>query len=138
MSWQSDEDIIARCPVLGHAVKFLREAESSPATDRPRMAIHAAYYPMFHAARAVLVKLEGTAAPNKHDAVASRFGYHTNQAGDAHLTAAARSLRKVQEARMNADYRIDADPDPAAGGASVAEARRFLEACATWQNFTPP
>jgi len=102
------------------------------------MAIHAAYYAMFHAARAVLVKLEGTAAPNKHDAVASRFGYHTNQASDAYLTAAAQSLRKVQEARMNADYRIDADPDPAAGPEAVALARQFLQACATWQNFAPP
>ncbi len=120
------------------AVKFLREAESSPAPGRPRMAIHAAYYAMFHAARAVLVKLEGTAAPNKHDAVASRFGYHANQASDAYLTAAAQSLRKVQEVRMNADYRIDADPDAAAGPEAVGLARRFLQACATWQSFPPP
>jgi uncharacterized protein (UPF0332 family) len=120
------------------AIKFLREAESSSTPQRPRMAIHAAYYAMFHAARAVLIKLEGAAAPNKHDAVASRFGYHANQVRDAGLSAAANSLRNVQKARMTADYDIDADPDPAAGAAAVAEARGFLQACATWQNLPPP
>ena len=64
------------------AQELLREAERVPAAAVPRMATHAAYYAAFHAARAVLIKLEGINAPTKHGAVVGRFGYLAKQAND--------------------------------------------------------
>jgi len=120
------------------ALQFLGEAERSPAADAPRMAIHAAYYAAFHAARAVLLRLEGDQAPNKHSGVRSRFGYHANLSGNPKLVAAGRTLVMLQQERLLTDYNISADPKSLDGVAAIHEAREFLEACATWQNLPPP
>ncbi len=120
------------------ALQFLREAERSPAADTPRMAVHAAYYAAFHAARVVLLKLEGDEASNKHSGVRSRFGYHARLSGDPKIVAAGRILVMLQQERLLTDYNINADLKSLDGAAAIREARVFLQSCATWQSFTPP
>ncbi len=120
------------------ATAFLSEAEQSSVLPLPRAATHAAYYAMFHAARAVLLVIEGPTAPNKHTSVVSRFGHQAHVAGDAALNAAADLLREVKKHRLIVDYDTRSNPDPAAAMACVRNARVFLQACATWQNFPQP
>ncbi len=104
----------------------------------PRTAIHASYYAAFHAARAVLLKFEGDSAPNKHSGVRSRFGYQAHLSGDPKIVAAGRTLVMLQQERLLTDYNIHADPKSLDSAAAIRDARQFLEACATWQNFPPP
>ncbi len=120
------------------ALAFQSEAEQVSPASLPRMAIHAAYYAMFHGARSVLVKLDGLAAPTKHGAVVRRFGYHAKQAGDPMLMAAGRALTDVQEGRERSDYDTKSRPDPDEAATAVKEARRFLETCTRVHGFPPP
>ena len=90
--------------VWAAALEFLAEAKQSSATATPRMVMHAAYYAMFHGARAVLLKLDGLLAPTKHNAVVSRFGYHAKQTGAVALLSAGRTLNKMQQQRLRSDY----------------------------------
>jgi uncharacterized protein (UPF0332 family) len=102
------------------------------------MNVHAAYYAMFHGARAVLVKLDGSAAAKKHNPVVGRFGYHANAANDATLMAAGKLLNTAQELRELSDYGTGPGPQPTAAATLVLEARRFLETCARVHGFPPP
>ncbi len=120
------------------ALEFLNEAERISASATPRMAIHAAYYAMFHAARAVLLKVEGLNAPTKHNAVVSRFGYHAKSAHDSGLMDAGRALNIAQQERLRSDYSAQSRPQPAQATAAVAAARNFLEACARAHGFPTP
>ena len=120
------------------ALDFLTEAELVPAASVPRMAIHAAYYAMFHGARAVLLKLDGLNAPTKRSAVVGRFGYHAKVAGDALLMAAGRSLNDAQDDRITSDYGSGTGPQPFDAVAAVGSARIFLEVCARVHGFVAP
>jgi uncharacterized protein (UPF0332 family) len=102
------------------------------------MAIHAAYYAMFHGARSVLLKVEGLAAPTKHGAVVSRFGHHAKRANDSTLMAAGRALNDMQDKRERSDYDTDSLPSPDDAATAVLQARRFLETCARLHGFPPP
>jgi uncharacterized protein (UPF0332 family) len=55
------------------ASDFLKEAERGSPDAMPRMVTHAAYYAMYHAARAVLLGAHGLRAPTKHSC-ARHFG----------------------------------------------------------------
>jgi hypothetical protein len=70
--------------------------------------------------------------------VKSRFGYHANLSGDPNLVAAGRILVLLQQERLLTDYNINANPKSLDGVAAIGEARRFLQACASWQNLPPP
>ncbi len=120
------------------ALEFLAEAERSPAAYTPRMAVHAAYYAMFHGARSVLLKTEGLTAPTKHNAVVSRFGFYAKHAHDTALMAAGRALNNLQQERLRSDYDICRRPQPAEALAAVAEARSFLATCARMHGFPLP
>jgi uncharacterized protein (UPF0332 family) len=69
------------------ALDFLQEAESGSPNATPRMVTHAAYYAMYHAARAILIQAQGLGAPVKHSAVVGRFGQLAKQAGNVELMA---------------------------------------------------
>ena len=84
--------------------------------------MHAAYYAMFHGARAVLLKLDGLLAPTKHNAVVSRFGYHAKQTDGIALLAAGRTLNKMQQQRLRSDYDTQHRPQSAEASAAVKEA----------------
>jgi uncharacterized protein (UPF0332 family) len=117
------------------ALEFLGEAERTAATATPRIALHAAYYAMFHGARAVLFKLEGLNAPTKHATVVSRFGFHAKQADNPDLKAAGRALKSTREQRLRSDYGLGPKPQAADAVAAVKEARSFIELCARLYRF---
>jgi uncharacterized protein (UPF0332 family) len=117
------------------ATTFLAEAEHAPAAAIPRMATHGAYYAMFHAARAVLIRIDGTSAPAKHTAVVNRFGFQANQ---DEWVAAARAPNRMEARRIRSDYNAGTPPSPAEAAAAVIEARRFLQTCAGVHGFPPP
>jgi uncharacterized protein (UPF0332 family) len=74
------------------ALDFLLEAENGSSEATPRMVTHAAYYSMYHAARAVLIQVDGLRAPTKHSTVVGRFGQLARQAGNTELMAAGRLI----------------------------------------------
>jgi uncharacterized protein (UPF0332 family) len=123
------------------ALDFLLEAEGGSPAATPRMVTHAAYYAMYHAARTVLIQVDELRAPTKHSAVVGRFGFLAKQAGIGDLMAAGRLINEMQEERMLADYAAGRRPSAIDAAAAVADARQFLEACAThygYQMPTPP
>jgi uncharacterized protein (UPF0332 family) len=65
------------------ALDFSLEAKNDSSEATPRMVTHAAYYSMYHAARAVLIQVDGPRASTKHSAVVGRFGQLAKQAGNA-------------------------------------------------------
>jgi uncharacterized protein (UPF0332 family) len=119
------------------AVDFLLEAERFPVATVPRMTMHAAYYAMFHAARAVLLRLEGLTAPSKHNVVIGRFGYHAKQANDPAMMAAGRTLNAAQKGRLESDYE-GPRPSTADAETAVTGARAFLETCSRTHGFPSP
>jgi uncharacterized protein (UPF0332 family) len=101
-------------------------------------ATHAAYYAMYHAARAVLIRAYGLRAPTKHSVVVGRFGQLAKQAGNADLMAAGRLINEMQEERLLSDYAAGRRPPSADAAAAVRDARSFLEACARHHGLPPP
>jgi uncharacterized protein (UPF0332 family) len=120
------------------ALDFLSEAESIPAATVPRMAIHAAYYAMFHGARAVLLRIGGPGVPTKHGAVVNRFGYYAKQANDPDLMAAGRAWNHMQDERERSDYDTESRPAPDDAAMAIKEARTFLETCARLHGLPLP
>jgi uncharacterized protein (UPF0332 family) len=120
------------------AVEFLLEAERASPNVMPRMAIHAAYYAMFHAARAALIKADGLAAPTRHGSVIGRFGQPAKQTDDAAMMATGKLLNEVQAERLLSDYRAGRRPPASDAVAAVAQARRFLETCPRYRGFPQP
>jgi predicted nucleotidyltransferase/uncharacterized protein (UPF0332 family) len=120
------------------ALAFLAEAETRSAGVTPRMSTHAAYYAMYHGARAVLLEREGMAAPLKHNVVANRFGYQARLGESPTLVAASQALREVKRLREKFDYELDVAKDPVAAESAVRLAREFLEACAAAHGSPKP
>ena len=110
------------------AEAYLAEALAQRAEDTPMSTVQAAYYAMFHAARAVLLQVNGT-APKKHASVVEQFGFLAKDRGGA-LRTAGRDLAKAQRRRIKAAYEVTAQisVDDAKDTARIAEA--FLAICA--------
>ena len=70
--------------------------------------IHSAYYAMFHAARAVLFRMTGT-APRKHGGVITAFGRLVRDDDEARRRC-GRWLNAMKDGRTAADYGEDFDP----------------------------
>jgi uncharacterized protein (UPF0332 family) len=104
--------------------------------QRPEAAgatVHEAYYSMFHAARAALLRATGS-APKKHSSVIEQFGLLVRGRSDA-LRQAAHDLNKLEDSRIIADYgqvkRLSADEALDA----LNRARAFLGLCAAEFGF---
>ena len=104
------------------AIDFLKEAERSSTAATPRMTVHAAYYAMYHPARAVLLAAEGLKAPTKHNVVVSRFGFLAKQAGNAEQMRAKRMLHTMHEERLSSDYDTEHRPTPKQAAGAVKSA----------------
>jgi len=107
---------------LASARLLLNADDSDGATNR-------AYYAMFDAAIAALLWIDTAATrtiPKSHAGLIASFGISLIQTG--HLPAGlGRSLNRVQELRLTADYLAEPVPwDKAA--AAVREAEAFVEA----------
>ena len=120
------------------ALDFLHEAENGSPDVTPRMVTHAAYYAMYHAARAVLIQAHGLKAPTKHSAVVGRFGQLAKQAGNSDLMAAGRLINEMQEERLLSDYAAGRRPPASDAAAAARDARSFVEACARHNGFPLP
>jgi uncharacterized protein len=87
---------------LGKAERFAELSHGTP-DDRFEGVIHGAYYAMFHAARAALLAVEGSASTN-HGRVVETFGRMVKRrrvrSGGGHAAA----LEAAFELRMKADY----------------------------------
>jgi uncharacterized protein (UPF0332 family)/predicted nucleotidyltransferase len=111
---------------LDKAERFAELSEETP-DDRFEGVIHGAYYAMFHAARAALLAVQGTAS-SKHGRVVATFGRMVarrklgQEASDL-----AQTLTAAYELRAGADY----GPDDLTreGQALRAQMRPFLALC---------
>ena len=93
----------------------------------PASLVHAAYYSMFHAARASLLRQSGS-APKKHVDVIRQFGSLVKD-GDAGLRQAGHDLNRVWELRVTADYRDTSKVTSAEASEALQKASGFLDLC---------
>ena len=96
-------------PVLEHARAALAKAErhaelaAETADERFEGVIHGAYYAMFHAARAALLVVEGSASTN-HGRVVETFARMAGRQRGTELVEHAATLKAAYELRIQADY----------------------------------
>ena len=109
-----------------------------PGSVMPRMAVHGAYYAAYHAARAVLFRLEGARSPIKHTLVANRFSFHAHQSGQADFSAVARVLQRLPKARLESDYTSRISPTAEQAQTAIDDARMILRFCAAHLGFSGP
>jgi uncharacterized protein (UPF0332 family) len=106
------------------AVAFLSEMRSLDPERAPAASIHAAYYAMFHAARAAIILEDGVDAARTHRGVIARYGVLAGE--EAGAREQARALNRAADARMAGDYALDPRPTPAQARLAMARAEAFL------------
>ena len=109
----------------------MHEVALLDANQTPGTVVHAAYYAMHHAARAVLLRRDGTGAATKHTAVIGRFGFIAkNEVQDrSELMAAGRNLKEVYESRLDGDYSVAVTLTPEDASDCLAKTRNFIALC---------
>ena len=119
-------------PVLEHAHAALAKAERSAelavetADERFEGVIHGAYYAMFHAARAVLLAVEGSAS-TKHGRMVDTFERIAGRQRFEALRDHAAEFKAAYALRIEADYGSEDLTDP--GRKLRAQAAAFLACC---------
>ncbi len=101
--------------------------------DAAGVTVHQAYYAMFHAARAVLLRATGS-APKKHSSVIAQFGLLVRNRPEA-LKRAARDLNKLEDSRIIADYAQVRRLSTAEAYDALSKAQECLELCAAEFGF---
>ncbi len=117
------------------ALRDLREAEALDLSRTPGAGVHKSYYAMHHAARAVLLRLDGEKAATKHGTVIGRFGQIAKTAGNDGLISAARDINRVYDERIESDYHIQEITSEDDAKESLSKAQNFLRVCATTFGF---
>lgn len=115
------------------AEALLREARALPVETAPSATVHVAYYAMFHAARAVLLKTTGS-TPKKHSSVIRMFGEQVREKTEP-LRASGQDLNSIEARRIRADYRETVIISSEDAKDALARAVAFLEVCATEFDF---
>ncbi|MGH6899986.1 MAG: nucleotidyltransferase domain-containing protein [Geminicoccaceae bacterium] len=110
---------------LGKAERFAELSHETP-DDRFEGVIHGAYYAMFHAARAALLAVEGSASTN-HGRVVDTFARMVKRRRTKAERGHAAALKAAFEFRMEADYGNDDLTE--AGRELRAQVGSFLEFC---------
>ena len=101
------------------------------------IAMSRAYYAMLHGAEALLWLDSDRCAT--HEGAIARFEERWCVGNDHLPVACGPWLRQSYQARLRADYDLDAAIDPAATAAGIELAGQFLDAVvASWQRFTRP
>ena len=108
---------------LDKAERFADLSEQTP-DDAFESVIHGAYFAIFHAARAALLAVEGTASTN-HGGVAASFA---QMGGRPDLCAEPRLLAKARDLHANAHHGYENLTEQ--GRALRAQMRPFLALCA--------
>ncbi len=114
------------------ARRDLREAEAMELAVTPGAAVHKSYYAMHHAARAVLLRIDGSAAVTSHGGVIGRFGQIAMGAQGAEpiLLAAGRDINRVYDERIVSDYDVERIITAERAAECLTKARNFLAVCA--------
>ena len=119
-------------PVLQHARVALDKAErfaelsNGTPDDRFEGVIHGAYYAMFHAARAALLAVEGSASTN-HGRVVETFARMVKRQRTKEAREHAAALNAAFKLRIEADY---GDEDLTEAGRKLRDqVGPFLEFC---------
>ncbi len=105
-----DDKPMIEHPVLEHARDALAKAERlAPQAERAmpeayETVVHNSYYAMFHAARAALLAVQGTASTNHGRVVASFARMVAKQKLGPEATDLARTLTQAHQLRADADY----------------------------------
>ena len=111
----------------GKAQMHFSEARVLDPQTSPASLVHAAYYSMFHAARACLLRQTGS-APKKHNDVIRQFGALVKDC-DAGLQEAGDGLNEVWDMRVTADYRDTSNVTSANASEGLQKASGFLDLC---------
>lgn len=106
----------------------LAEAAAQDAEVTPLTTAHSAYYAMFHAALAVLLRESGS-FPKKHDSVIRQFSFLVKDLGSAHRQA-AEDLNDVKDLRIEADYSQERYVSPTDARRALEKTTAFLDLCA--------
>jgi uncharacterized protein (UPF0332 family) len=115
------------------AEAHLREAMAQDADASPMAIIHSSYYAMFHAARAVLFQVTGS-APKRHDRAIQQFGLLVRDVDDA-LRDAGKEFNEVKDERTAADYDETIVPSPDEARDALQAAAVFLAVCGARYGF---
>jgi uncharacterized protein (UPF0332 family) len=99
----------------------------------PMAIIHSSYYAMFHAARAVLFQVTGS-APKTHDRTIQQFGLLVRDL-DESLRAAGKAFNEVKDERAAADYNDAILPSAQEARGALRAATSFLTACGPRYGF---
>lgn len=115
------------------ACAHLREAVTINVEAAPAAAIHSAYYAMFRAALAVIVRRDGPDTTKTHRGVHARYGLLVmpSEAGRGQ----ARALKSAARERMAGDYGDEPRPTPENAAIIVERAQDFLRFNATTFGF---
>lgn len=102
----------------------------------PNACIHSAYYAMHHCAAAAILLAGGVGkrgdVPKSHEHVIEHFGNLVEHEAGA-LGQCGRMLSLARSERMMADYDLVRDAKPSEAAETVADARKFFDACrARW------
>lgn len=112
---------------LAKAKRLLHQAQDLSAADAPESVIHLAYYAMFHAATAVLLKHRDKVALT-HAGIIGAFGQFAISRGEK-ARQHGRSLNRAEDLRLQADYGVAYRDLPDAGAKVREEAQAFVEFC---------
>jgi uncharacterized protein (UPF0332 family) len=107
------------------------ESQSMDLTKAPSAVVDSAYYAMHHAARAVILKLDGEQAATKHQSVISRFGQIAkNHPTDSdELMKLGRYINRVYEERLDSDYDVREATTANKAAVCLNRAKEFLDGC---------
>jgi uncharacterized protein (UPF0332 family) len=112
---------------LAKAARLLRQARALDAADAPESVVHLAYYAMFHAATAVLLRHRDSAALT-HTGLIGAFGQFAKERGEA-ARQHGRALNRAEDLRLQADYGVSYG-DLADAAVELREAAHaFVESC---------
>jgi len=112
---------------LAKAERLLRQAQNLNVADAPESVIHLAYYAMFHAATAVLLKHREKTALT-HAGLIGAFGQFAKSRGEK-ARQHGRALNRAEDLRLQADYGVSYRDLTEAGAKIREEARAFIDFC---------
>lgn len=116
------------------AEALLADASAVGTQSAPGAIVHLAYYAMFHAARAALLREAGS-APKKHASVIGQFGHAVRERSVA-LRQAGHNLKEVEKSRIIADYDDVRAISAKDAQEALARAIAFLDLCAEEFGFS--
>lgn len=112
---------------LAKARRLLAQAQDLNARQAPESLVHLCYYAMFHAATAMLLHHQATAAMT-HTGLIGAFGRLAKDLGEP-ARQHGRALNRAEDLRLRADYGVDYEDLAESAEHLRDEARAFLAFC---------